>query len=534
MSDSKTTKSGEQVLEVLVEDSAHSDCERPLGSSGEYDLTLISSEDAEFLVSYPKTAHKKILRKMDWRIVPVLAMLYFLAILDRNNIANAKIEGMEEELQLYGSRYNVALCVFYPTYILAAHVKRPSWYLGGLTFSWGLVATMHGFIQSYEGLVAARIVLGALEGGLYPAGVYLISVWYLPRESQTRLSGLYFGNGAAGAISGLLAYAIAHMEGIGGFLAWRWIFIVEGLASVIVGICGFALLPDSPAQSRRWLRPEEIRYLEVRQRATPGRKSHGREREVSEEGKGAKYIALLDRDSWKMVWSAVSAWNVFAMGLIYMCFSAPTVALKFNLPQIVRDMGTAKGSASIAQLLTIPPFAMGLVATFGLAQLWDRYKLRRLDLAIGCGVMTVVAHAVLFAYSPTQDAHIGETYFAICLAAAGMFTIIPTLESWLIANLAPARRRSVGIGYYVCWGNVGSIIGTFMYRDSEAPTYPTGYGTAFSLAGLGVVLACFVEWRYWRINRKRQKLSKGEILSTYTEEELDVLGDRSPLFRYSY
>lgn len=120
-------------------------------------------------------------------------MLYFLAILDRNNIANAKIEGMEEELQLYGSRYNVALCVFYPTYILAgqwkllspilimlkcrrlylflvipsnwilAHVKRPSWYLGGLTFSWGLVATMHGFIQSYEGLIAARIVLGALE-----------------------------------------------------------------------------------------------------------------------------------------------------------------------------------------------------------------------------------------------------------------------------------------------------------------------------------------------------------------------------------
>lgn len=148
--------------------------------------------------------------------------------------------------------------------------------------------------------------------------------------------------------------------------------------------------------------------------------------------------------------------------------------------------------------------------------------------------MTVVAHAVLFAYSPTQDAHIGETYFAICLAAAGMFTIIPTLESWLISNLAPARRRSVGIGYYVCWGNVGSIIGTFMYRDSEAPTYPTGYGTAFSLAGLGVMLACFVEWRYWRINRKRQKLSKGEILTMYTEEELDILGDRSPLFRYSY
>lgn len=63
---------------------------------------------------------------MDWRIVPVLAMLYFLAILDRNNIANAKIEGMDEELNLYGSRYNIVLCVFYPTYILSGQLEAPS------------------------------------------------------------------------------------------------------------------------------------------------------------------------------------------------------------------------------------------------------------------------------------------------------------------------------------------------------------------------------------------------------------------------
>lgn len=148
--------------------------------------------------------------------------------------------------------------------------------------------------------------------------------------------------------------------------------------------------------------------------------------------------------------------------------------------------------------------------------------------------MTVVAHVILYVYSPTQDAHVGETYFAICLAAAGLFTVLPTVEAWLISNLAPARRRSVGIGYYVCWGNVGSIIGTFIYRDNEAPTYPTGYGTAFSLAGMGILLACFVEFNFWRINRNRRQLTKENIMETYTEAELDELGDRSPLFRYTY
>lgn len=164
----------------------------------------------------------------------------------------------------------------------------------------------------------------------------MISVWYLPRETQTRLSGLYFGSGIAGAISGLLAYAIAKMDGISGFRAWRWIFIIEGLASILVGICGFLLLPDSPGLSRGWLRPDEIRFLEIRQRAIPGRTSHGREREDSEGGKGTKY--LLDRDSWRTVWSAVSAWNVILTGLTYTCFAAPIVALKFNLPSIVKAM----------------------------------------------------------------------------------------------------------------------------------------------------------------------------------------------------
>lgn len=157
-----------------------------------------------------------------------------------------------------------------------------------------------------------------------------------------------------------------------------------------------------------------------------------------------------------------------------------------------------------------------------------------MPLIIGCGLMVVVSHVILYVYSPTLDARVGETYFAICLAAAGLFTVIPALEAWLISNLAPARRRSVGIAFHVCCGNVGSIIGTFLYRGDEAPTYPTGYGTAFSLAGLGMLLACFAACNYWRINRNRRELTKECIMETYTEADLEGLGDRSPLYRYTY
>ena len=92
----------------------------------------------------------------------------------------------------------------------------------------------------------------------------------------------------------------------------------------------------------------------------------------------------------------------------------------------------------------------------------------------------------------------------------------------------------MAIAYFIAFGNIGGIFGSFIYRDSEAPQYPSGYATAFSLGTAGVVAALLLEFSYWRINKKRKSVDEHTVNSQYSPEQLAKMGDRSPLFRYSY
>jgi sugar phosphate permease len=322
---------------------------------------------------------------------------------------------------------------------------------------------------------------------------------------------------AAGAFSGLLAYAIANMDGLGGYRAWRWIFIIEGLASILAGVGACFLMPDSPKLSGSFLTREEIRYLEVRQLAVPGRRHHGQEE--------------ADKNfSWKMLVNVLGDWQMYMLAIIYLSSTGPNYALKFTMPQIINNMGY---QASTAQLLTIPPYTVGVLATITSAWIADRYTWR-MPFIVLADICILVAHAILYVYGPTQKNHIPACYFALCLACVGFYPIPPGVNAWLIGNMAPQSKRAMAIGYFVGLGNIGGIFGSFVYRDSEAPTYPTGYATAFSLASAGIICSLLLEYMYKRINDKRSKLDEDEIRRTYTEDQLEQMGDRSPLFRYAY
>jgi sugar phosphate permease len=118
---------------------------------------------------------KKILRKVDIRIIPIVSMLYLLSFLDRGNISNAKIEGLQEDLNMKGHEYNWCLTVFFFTYAafevpsnILMKKLRPSRWLPGIMVAWGIVATLMGIVQNFSGLLAARVFLGLAEGGLFP------------------------------------------------------------------------------------------------------------------------------------------------------------------------------------------------------------------------------------------------------------------------------------------------------------------------------------------------------------------------------
>lgn len=158
--------------------------------------------------------------------------------------------------------------------------KRPSIYMGALVAVWGTIMTLTGIVESYGGLLATRFLLGIFEyvlllsskspaefnrAGFLPGAILIILNWYLPNETQVRIAILYTSAATGGAFSGLLAFSIAKMDGAAGLEGWRWIFILEGILTVAIGVMCLFLLCDSPALSGRWLEPDEIRYLELRQ-----------------------------------------------------------------------------------------------------------------------------------------------------------------------------------------------------------------------------------------------------------------------------
>ncbi|KAJ4245466.1 hypothetical protein NW762_013975 [Fusarium torreyae] len=490
------------------------------------DPSGLTREELAFVRDFPQDKKKKVLRKVDLRLVPFLTLLYLFAYIDRANIGNAKIEGLVEDIGMTDDQYRICLSIFYVPYMIfeipSNHylnkMKRPSIYIAAIVTAWGLVMTFSGLVQNFGGLLAIRLLLGATESGFFPGSILIISKWYLPNETQTRIAVFYTASALAGAFSGMLAAGIAQMDGIGGLEGWRWIFLLEGIVTVLLGVVTYFWLIDSPSLSSTWLEPDEIRYLELRQRADPSRRVMSI---VKNKSSGS--------ETRKVLISVLTDWQIWIHGIIYWSNTVPNNALKFTMPQIIRNMGF---KSTQAQLMTIPPYILGAISAFVSSLFADRFSWR-MPFIVGPQLIVIVAYSVLFATAGDITNNVPACYFSICLACLGLYPINPCGNAWNLNNLAGPSKRAMGIAFMLCIGNIGGIIGGFIYIDSEKPKYPTGFGSSLAFVAAGVLACLVVEALYKYINTQRAKMPEEEVFAKYTPEELDAMGDRSPLYRYT-
>ncbi|KAG9313543.1 major facilitator superfamily domain-containing protein [Chiua virens] len=212
----------------------------------------------------------QVLRKLDWHLLPVVSLLYFLSFLDRSNIANAKVAGMAADLNLVGLRYNTAAAVFFLPYCfgqvpsnIILKIFRPSRWIPIIMVAWGLVMTLMCLVETYQGLLVARVFLGLAESGLFPGVTYYLSLWYPRAERGKRLAIFFSAATAAGAFGGVLAYAIKKMEGIGGLHGWQWIFCLEGIVTLLVALPGFFIMYDYPDTASFLTETEKCTLIEL-------------------------------------------------------------------------------------------------------------------------------------------------------------------------------------------------------------------------------------------------------------------------------
>ncbi|BCS22289.1 uncharacterized protein APUU_30514S [Aspergillus puulaauensis] len=479
----------------------------------------LSPEDADFMRQYEGKAGKKVVRKIDFRLIPIMAILYLLSHIDRGNIGNAKIEGMDKDLGLVGNQYNIASTIFFVPYIIfevpsniVLKKVRPSIWLSFLIIAWGIVMTCMGVVKNFDGLIACRVVLGVFEAGFFPGAVYIVSTWYPRHELQQRLALFYTASAFSGALSGLLAFGIARMDGARGIDGWRWIFLIEGAVTVTAGLVMPFLIIDTPERAK-WLSDDEKRFVDLRLRLSGVRAN-------SDEG---------DKFSWKLLIRTMVDWKIFLAILLAWANSVPNAAFKFTMPQIINQLGF---STAESQLLTIPPYVCGGISAWVTGRFSDRFSWR-MPFIVGPLSVLVVAMAVLFKYSENVKDNVPAMYIGVVLAQIGIYPLLPGISAWTGNNLAPSWKRSIGLAWVLAAGNLGSIIGTNVFLDREGPRYPTGYGTALGVICLGVGCAVAMEFFLWRSNQAKSRLSEDEIREQYTPEQLDAMGERSPLYRYT-
>ncbi|KAF4214222.1 hypothetical protein CNMCM8980_006907 [Aspergillus fumigatiaffinis] len=477
----------------------------------------LSADDAEFYANFPVDRKKKLLRKVDIRLVPMLAVLYLISHLDRANIGNAKIEGLVKDLGLTGIQWNIVLSIFFVPYVLLEvpsnmllkNFSRPSIYLGILITCWGIIMTLTGVVQNFAGLMITRVLLGPVSSG----AVYLCTFWYMPKDLSTRIAVFYCASALSGAFSGLLAAGIAQMDGVGGQEGWRWIFLLEGIVTVILGVMCFFLLIDSPRRSGRWLDPEEIRYLEL-------------QHFIKE---GGYFKDERKRASWKDIKATLLNWRMYMLAYILLCQSACSYGTKFTLPTITKAMGFTNTNA---QLMTVPPYVAGALSAIFFSILSDRFYWRMPFVAIPLTLVTI-AYSIIISFHGQLKENIGPAFFAVILTCMGIYPIHPATTSWTANNLASSSSRAIGLAFNICIGNIGGIIGSYMYIDSESPKYYTGFGLSLAFGGSGLLVALLLELSYIYGNKKKARMSETEIRERYTDDQLLAMGNKSPLFKYT-
>ncbi|KAI7762942.1 hypothetical protein LZL87_013433 [Fusarium oxysporum] len=399
---------------------------------------------------------KKVIRKVDRNLVPILFLLFLCAFIDRINIGNARIQGLEADLNMSGEDYNIALFTFFILYILLEvpcnillKNMRPSLFLSAIMTGWGIVTICQGLTQSFAGLIVCRVIIGGLEAGFFPACVYLLSMYYCRHELQWRFNLFFSASIVAGAFSGLLAYAIAHMDGIAGYGGWRWIFIIEGAATVLIAIWSYWMIPDWP-ETAKFLNDDE-RALLVDRLAADKKDTH---------------MNMWDKRTAKRIFSDV---KIYLGILMYMGIVTTSYSGSFFTPTILRQLGW---TSIRAQIMSIPIFLFATMCALVSAIASDKTKHRSGFILGGC-LFTTVGYVILL---NMMSVSVGIRYIALFFIVGGGYIAQPIVLVWVSNNMAGHYKLGVASAMQIGFGNIGGIIASNIFVTTQAPTYPLGFG----------------------------------------------------------
>ncbi len=411
-------------------------------------------------------------RKALARLVPFLAILYTFNILDRGNVSIAALT-MQKDLKFSDAVYGLGAGIFFigyfffevPSNLIMQKVGARRW-IARIMLSWGLVSASMMFVHSATSFYALRFLLGVAEAGFFPGIVLYLTYWF-PSGVRAQVMARFLAlTSIMGLAGGPIGGAILTLKGLGGLAGWQWLFVVEGLPSVLLAFAVLRFLPDTPTKAD-WLLPEERQALAER---------------LAEDGRGAGRVEHLSP------WVLLTEPRIRLMCLIFFLTATGGNMIGFFGPKLIQmRSGGLWSDAYISTIMTIPAL-VGAIAMVFAARHSDRTGRRRRHVALGYALAG--AAFLLCVYTPTAPL----TLFALSLNALGERSAAGSYWA-LTSNLMGTRAAAGGIAFINSVGNLGGFFGPTLMGEVKNRThgnYAAGLTIAAVLILLGAALSCLL------------------------------------------
>ncbi|AAW46254.1 conserved hypothetical protein [Cryptococcus deneoformans JEC21] len=464
------------------------------------------------LIEEKSKAERWFVARLDAVLLLFVCISQVIKYLDQQNISAAYVSGMKEELSLYGNQYNyfttyfnVGYAIFLiPSQIIITRV-RPSLWLPALEACWGVLTIATYKVTNYKQVYALRAFTGAFEASCYPGAIMLLMSWYTPRELALRIGFYHSCQSIGSMLAGALQAAIYNsMDGRNGISGWRWMFIIDGIVTLLVSFAGLILIPDFPSKPNPWsfyLRPSHISI--ARSRAAQFHRA----------------------DNKKFTFSSVKK---AVTGPLFYCFVVLYVATVlgqggynyFNLwlKSLTNPDGTPRWS--VAQINAIPiggsAIAVAMIWVWGFIS--DYFQTRWIPVIIQAGI-GLIPGIIMSIWNVSDNAKY-FSYFTCYLSLA----TAPPIFAWL-SDLNPfdAEQRAFTLGfaiafYYAC----GAWSGPLIWPASEAPHYRHGWQVTIAMWCLVIIMACslrIVELKFIRPQNVRKAVDAENAERIRQEEE---------------
>jgi len=384
-----------------------------------------------------------IVRKLAWRLMPLLTFSYFVAVLDRSNIGVAALT-MNQDLGLSMTAFGVAAGVFFVPYVLLelpsnlalARFGARLW-IARIMFTWGLISDAHAFVWDSQSLYVARALLGAAEAGFVPGVIFYITLWF-PAAYRGRVIAAFFtGIPIALVFGSPVSGLLLGLEGVLGLHGWQWIYLLEALPALILAVAIPFLLPSAPEQAR-FLTADERARLVTR---------------LAEERVG------WDTGSHAGLLRTLFSPRILLLCLGYYGLTNLNGAISTFLPLILREFGVSNLQASV---LAAVPYAFGAVGMLVLGRFADRPGRRGVAnyVALTISAVGLVAAAVI------SDPSV--KLVALCFTAFGVFGAMPVFWG-LPTTILSGTAAAGGIALVNALGNLSSVVNPWvigMIRDA--------------------------------------------------------------------